>query len=57
MKINAPGQGQFWHQGQNLNNFDRGPMDDIIKQTSNLCTFKQWDFLIFLLFFLQSENQ
>jgi len=27
-KIVTPGAGQFWPQGHNLNNFDRGPVDD-----------------------------
>ena len=31
-KIVTPGQGQFWPQKQNLNNFGRGPLDDAIYQ-------------------------
>ena len=31
-KIATPGQGQFWPQGHNLNNFGRGPLDDAIYQ-------------------------
>jgi hypothetical protein len=32
----TPGAGQFWPQGFNLNNFDRGPKDNIIYQISKL---------------------
>jgi len=31
-KIVTPGRGQFWPQGDNLNNFGRGPLDDAIYQ-------------------------
>jgi hypothetical protein len=31
-----PGRGQFWRQGYNLNNFGRGPIDNIIYQISKL---------------------
>jgi len=31
-KIVTPGRGQFWPQGFNLNNFGRGPLDDVIYQ-------------------------
>jgi len=31
-KIVTPGQGQFWPQGNNLNNFGRGPLDGAIYQ-------------------------
>jgi len=30
--VTPPGQGQFWTQGHNLNNFGRGPLDDVIYQ-------------------------
>jgi hypothetical protein len=42
MKINAPGQGQFWHQGQNLN--DLLMISYSKHQSSKLCTFRQDDF-------------
>jgi len=29
-KIVTPGRGKFWPQGYNLNNFGRGPLDDVI---------------------------
>jgi len=35
-KIVTSGQGQFWPEGHNLNNFGRGPLDDTIYQTWKL---------------------
>ena len=42
-KIVPPGRVQFWRQGQNLNNFGRGPLDDAIYQiwSSGPCCFRQ----------------
>ena len=42
-KIVTPGRGQCWPHGHNLNNFGRGPLDDVIHQIWKLwsCTFRQ----------------
>jgi len=37
-KIVPPGWGQFWPHGHNLNNFGRGPLDDVIYQIWKLWT-------------------
>jgi hypothetical protein len=51
MRITAPGKGQFWHQGKNLNNFGRGPIDDI-KQTSKLYALYLQTKIYFLFYYM-----